>query len=153
MTTSMLRKLIQDNRGNAMVEFGLILPVLTVMAFGAADFGRLFIESAILAGASKSGAVQGYRTTRDSTDIAAMESRILSDVGELPGVTAKGETFCDCPDNPGVAVSCTTTTCAGYGLPRVYVKATAAKKLSTLGRYPGIPNEVDMSVKSYLRVQ
>ncbi len=149
----MLRRLIQDTRGNAMVEFGIVLPILTLMAFGAADFGRLFIESAILAGASKSGVVQGYRTTKDSTDTAAMESRILADVGELPGVTATGSSYCDCPDNPGVAVSCTTTTCTGYGLPRVYVKATASKTLTTLGRYPGVPNEVNMSLNSYLRVQ
>ena len=136
-----------------MVEFGIILPVLTLMAFGAADFGRLFIESAILAGASKAGAVQGYRTTKDSTDTAAMKSRIESDAGNLPGVTGTGSSYCDCPDNPGVAVACTTTTCSGYGVPRVYVKATAAKTLSTLGRYPGVPAQVDLSIDTYLRVQ
>lgn len=149
----MLRKLFRDTRANAMVEFGVALPILTLMAFGAADFGRLFVESAILAGASKSGAVQGYRTTRDSTDTGAIEARIMADVGNLPGVTATGASYCDCPDNPGVAVSCTTTTCTGYGLPRVYVKSTAAKTLTTLGSYPGIPNSVKMSINTYLRVQ
>lgn len=149
----MLKRLIRDTRGNAMVEFGVVLPILTLMAFGAADFGRLFIESAILAGASKSGAVQGYRTTKDSTDTTAMQNRILADVGNLRGVTGTGSSYCDCPDNPGVAVSCTDTTCAGYGIPRVYVKSTAAKTLQTLGRYPGIPNSVNMSINTYLRVQ
>lgn len=149
----MLKRLNRETRGNAVIEFGVVLPVLTLMAFGAADFGRLFVESAILASASKAGAVQGYRTTQDSTDTSAMEARILSDVGNLSGVTAMGSSYCDCPDNPGVPVSCTTTTCAGYGLPRVYVRSTAQKTLGTLGRYPGVPNEVDISITSYLRVQ
>ena len=136
-----------------MVEFGLALPLMMIMTFGAADFGRLFIESAILAGAAKSGAVQGYRTTKDSTDTAAMRSRVLSDVGGLEGVNASAEMYCDCPDNPGVPVACASTTCSGFGPPRVYVKATASKTFTTLGRYIGIPSSVDMQVDNYLRVQ
>lgn len=149
----MLKRFIRDTHGNTMVEFGIILPVLALMGFGAADFGRLFVESAILAGAAKSGAVQGYRTTKDSTDTGAMEARILADVGNLSDVTATGSSYCDCPDNPGVPVSCTATTCTGYGPPRVYVKATAARQMSTLGRYPGIPDTVNISMNAYMRVQ
>lgn len=146
-------RLLENQKGNAIVEFALATPVMMLMALDAADFGRLFVESAILASASSAGAVQGYRTTKDAIDAAAMEQSILSDIGGLDGVTAHAETFCDCPDNPGLEVACTTTTCPGYGFPRVYVKSTASKDFQTLGRYIGIPSDVDIDINSYLRVQ
>ena len=141
-----------DERGNAMVELALIVPLMMIMTFGATDFGRLFVESALLASASNAGAAVGYRTTKASTDNAAMEAAILADLGGLTGVTATAASYCDCPVT-GVPVSCTTTTCAGFGYPRVYVKSTASKSFRTLTQYIGVPSEASMSVDTYLRVQ
>lgn len=149
----MFKKFTKDREGSAMVEFGIVMPLLLAMAFGAADLGRLFVESAILAAASKAGAIQGYRTTKDSTDTTAMESRILSGTAGLAGVTASGVAYCDCPDNPGVQVSCSNTTCTDFGQPRVYVKASAVKQFKTAASYVGMPNLVDMKSDTYLRVQ
>jgi hypothetical protein len=51
-------------------------------------------------------------------------------------------------------VSCaTTTTCARYGVPRVFVQVTTSTTLQTIAPYPGIPNTVPLSGFAKVRVQ
>lgn len=45
-----IRKLLLNNRGQSMVEFALLLPVLILILFGIIEFGRVF--NASLAGAA-----------------------------------------------------------------------------------------------------
>ena len=51
-----LRKYIRNNRGQSMVEFALVLPLLLLILGGLIDFGRVFNQSMIVTAAAREGA-------------------------------------------------------------------------------------------------
>ncbi len=136
-----------------MVEFAIMTPVLLMLTIGATDFARVFIQSQGVAGGSNSGVAFGARRNVDSVNYAEMEARALNDVAGAEGATAAASQFCDCPQNPGVAVSCLNGSCPNYGKPRVYVKTVVTKNFSTFAKYPGIPRNVPVKSSGYMRVQ
>lgn len=148
-----LRHVRENKSGGSMIEFALTLPVILLMALGAGDLARIFVEAAMLAGASNSGATYGYRTHKASADFEGMKAVIAEDAAEIEGVTPTADRVCDCPDNPGVWIDCTQTTCTSYGLPRVYVRAKAAKQFETMAAYPGVQRVSEMSMETLIRVQ
>lgn len=51
-----IRRLLQNNRGQAMVEFALVLPVLLLIFGGIIECGRLFNENLTVTAAAREGA-------------------------------------------------------------------------------------------------
>ena len=151
--TKAITHAMRDERGGSMVEFAIVAPVLALLCFGAADFGRLFVESAVLAGAANAGAYYGYRTNPISGDDPGVRQMVLDDSTQLQGVTATYQRVCDCPDAPGTLVDCITASCPNYGPPRMYVRAGAQKQFDTIVKYPGIPGTVNLDLAGYMRVQ
>ena len=149
----MLTSILRNQKGNTLVEFAVATPIAMVLCFGAGDFGRMFVESAILAGAANAGAIYGYRNVSTAADSSGIQNAILIDSAQLSGVTASTEQLCDCPDAPKTWVSCNDTVCTNYGKPRAYLRARAAKKFETLGVYPKIPSKVNIDMSAYMRVQ
>lgn len=149
----MLKNFLRNRKGNSMVEFALATPIALVLCVGAADFGRMFTESAILAGASNAGAIYGYRNVGYASDAGGIQGAILTDAAQLKGVGSAAQQLCDCPDAPKTWVSCNGAVCTGYGKPRVYLRARAMKSFDTIGSYPGVPAHVNLDMSSYMRVQ
>ncbi len=149
----MLKQLFRNRKGNSLVEFALATPVALVLCVGAADFGRMFTESAMLAGAANAGAIYGYRTVGYAADISGIRNAVQTDVAQLSGVSAAAQQVCDCPDAPKTWVSCNDTVCTGYGKPRAYLRSRATKTFKTMGFYPGVPSRVAIDMSAYLRVQ
>lgn len=147
------RRLSADRRGASMIEFALIVPVMLLLTIGAVDFARIFIQSQAVTSAANSGVVFGARRNVDSVNFQEMQDRALDDTHGAPGSTAAASMFCDCPSNPGVAVDCLSGSCPTYGKPRVYVRTTVTKQFETFGKYPGVPDSVDISRASFMRVQ
>ena len=52
----MLRHRMKSDRGAAVVEFALVVPLLIVLVMGIAEFGRAFFIQATMAGAAREGA-------------------------------------------------------------------------------------------------
>jgi Flp pilus assembly protein TadG len=149
---SVIKRFLQDRRGGAMLEFAVTLPILMLVSFGAADFGRLFLETSVIANASGAGAVYAARSTREASDLGGAESAVLANVNGLQSVAADVSKVCDCPAAPGAWISCSST-CSGYGLPRIYIRSKASKSFDTFTKYPGIPDHVDIGISTWLRVQ
>jgi len=61
--------MLRDEKGAAMVEFGLILPLLIMLLFGAIEFGLLMYNKQVITNASREGARAGIvaRTPRMTT--------------------------------------------------------------------------------------
>lgn len=51
-----IRRHIQNNRGQSMVEFALILPILLLLVLGIIEFGRVFNQTLIVTAAAREGA-------------------------------------------------------------------------------------------------
>jgi len=74
--------LIRGNRGNAMVEFALVFPLLLVVCFGITEFGRAWMTMNILTSAAREGVRLAVVT---APNIAAVEQRVR-DVCDAAGV-------------------------------------------------------------------
>lgn len=51
-----LRRLVKENKGQGLVEFALVLPILLLLLFGIVEFGRIFNVYLISKEASREGA-------------------------------------------------------------------------------------------------
>ena len=143
-------------RGMIVVELAMVAPLLMLMMVGAADFSRVFYHAIEVSNASGTSAFYGSGSTVRAASTAVIEEIAQEDAGDLSGVTVTSSSFCDCPDNTtglSGAVSCVDTTCAGFGLPRVYSRVTVQQSFELLIPWPGVPNPVTLSRESFFRVQ
>ncbi len=96
-----------NERGNSLVEFALVLPLLLLVIAGMVDFGFLFQRYEVITNAAREGArlavLPGYTTadvenrvrayvreglSGDATDIASRTTVALAPVAVAPGVGA-----------------------------------------------------------------
>ena len=144
-------QLFRSERGNAIVEFAICVPVFLTLVLAAVDFSRLFFETTIASNAAAAGSYFGARDIRNSIDYAGMRAVSAADSTELDGQTITADRYCDCPD--GTVIDPCTTSCVGYGPPRVYMRARVQKSFTTLGWYPGIPRTTPINMRRWIRVQ
>ena len=125
----MLRRLIGLSRnrdGNVLVEFGLLLPVATVMLLALFDYGRAVHERMALQSAARAG---GEYAMKNFSDAAGIEQAVQA-AGGLEGQTLSVTTtqFCECPD--GTSVACGGTCATGDFL--AFISITVTKPFGTL---------------------
>jgi len=136
------RRLGACRQGNAAIEFGLSVPILVIIVFGAYDYGSAYVEGIRLAGAARAGAQQSLYdpTDWDNTDRveqSALEEYVghaltQSDIDALP-VSAAASTFCGCSD--GVTLDCSAT-CPGGDQPGRFVTVTLSRAVPLTLPYP-----------------
>jgi Flp pilus assembly protein TadG len=68
-----LMRFIRGNRGNAVVEMALVMPLLLLIGFGLTEFGRAWVTKSILTSAAREGARLAVVT---APDINAVEQRV-----------------------------------------------------------------------------
>jgi hypothetical protein len=136
--------------GAAIVELGLVLPLLLLLFLGTMDFGRVMYWSITLTHAARAGAQYGAQSNGSAGDYPGIRTAALSEAQDIGAIIVEPERYCRCP--PETVVSCTGT-CIGYGLPRVFVKVTTHATFKTLVPWPGIPAETKMTRTALLRLQ
>lgn len=136
------RRLGACRRGNSAVEFGLAVPFLVLLAFGAFDYGRAYAESVRLNGAARAGAQQSLYDSNawENTDLAeqsALEEyaghALTPDEIAAMAVTAAGSAFCAC--TAGATVACSAT-CPGGSSPGQFVSVAMSTTVPLTLPYP-----------------
>jgi Flp pilus assembly protein TadG len=77
-----------QGRGQALVEFVLVFPLMLLLLFGLIDIGRLVYANNALSEAAREGARYGSVQARSANDIAGIETYTVSRVAGIGGVTA-----------------------------------------------------------------
>lgn len=92
-----IRRMIKNNRGQALVEFALVLPVLLLLIVGSMEFGLIIHKYMVVAEAAREGArsaaVGGSNATVTSV-VTAAASQIPGDqltITVTPGTRVRGE--------------------------------------------------------------
>ena len=132
-----------------MVELAVVLPVLVLIAIGVMDYGRVYFTSVAVSNAARAGAEWGISQPGNQTKFPEIEAFAKLDGAETGGITATAQRICKCG---GTTVSCSTT-CGGYGVPRVYVEVTASKSVAMILNYPGLPSTITISRTATFRLQ
>jgi Flp pilus assembly protein TadG len=124
------RRLGACPKGSSAVEFGLTVPLLVLLAFGAFDYGSAFVESVRLNGAARAGAQQALYNAQDWQNTDQMEQVALEEyaghaltpeeIAVMP-VAATAQAFCAC--TAGMTLACTAT-CPGGESPGQFVSVT-----------------------------
>ena len=69
----LLRRTEDRSRGQALVEFALVFPILALLIFGLVDFGRVVYTQNAISQAAREGARWGSVQARSATDIPGIE--------------------------------------------------------------------------------
>lgn len=126
----------QRSRGQALVEFAILVPVLLLILAIAADFGRAFTAYIAIGSAAHEGATFGMQSLANANDSAKIRSAALADAPSIMGVA---------PTVPNAVVS---KDAQGYNRVAVTVNYT----FSPLMPIPPIPNSISLTRTVTMRV-
>jgi Flp pilus assembly protein TadG len=115
----------RHDSGNMMIEFALILPVLSLMLFGMLDLGRYALQKSAMLEGARAGAQYGIMAPLDSANI----NTTAQNATNLTGVTATNTVFYEC--TAGVSVSAGTT-CTGGGSPKQYITVSLSRTFTSV---------------------
>jgi Flp pilus assembly protein TadG len=137
----------RDERGSAIVESALVIPVMVLALLGAVDFSRAYYAQIEVNSAAQAGANYGLANINDT---AGMKSAAILDAPDVPTLTATSTTGCECADGSGVTPICTTApSCSTLLVDYIEVDTTAT--ITTTLPYPGIPSTLTLSGKAHVR--
>ena len=139
----------RSERGAALLELVIVIPLLILFVIGAAEFGRVYYAAITVANAARAGAQFGTRDGQ-SGNFAGMTQAAQSEAADLGGISSFPSRFCRCPD--GSVPSCTGT-CPGFGAPEVFVKDSVVKTITFFVKYPGLPQSITVRRTATFRVQ
>ncbi len=151
-------KRVRSERGAALVELAVALPLLLIIMVGTIDFGRAFRTAMIVTNAVRAGAQFGSQNPVNSTNTTGMvaaANAVLSANGLSPEpLMPSAQTFCQCATNSGTftnAANCSDPCTGGHLVVSVIV--TAAVRFSLIQPFPGIPNSVTITRGATARAQ
>ena len=143
-----------SRRGAAAVELALSGTLLMMLGFGAADFAAIFFDGLTVANAAGSSAFYGAHDNIIAGDFDAIKQRARddaeNDVGPVdPTVTQ----ICRCPGAaPFACINYGTVTCAGYGVPRAYVRVRVEEPFDSTSGISLFPS-VTVRREAWMRVR
>jgi Flp pilus assembly protein TadG len=111
----------RSRRGQALVEFAILLPMLAALAGGAIDFARVYQASMALQSATRNAAESAATTTATSGAAQVEAQRVVCvETQRLPGfVPGGGDSIPTCTA-PDVAVTAFTYSTSGTGFSPSY---------------------------------
>jgi Flp pilus assembly protein TadG len=147
----------RTRRGGAAIELAVLLPFLVLLAIGAAELGRAYHASIVVANAASAGARYGAQNVNTSGDAASMNAAATIDAGDIGDVAPESSRFCRC-SNGTTPASCTSACPApagypAYTEPEVFVTTSATKTVTFLMHYPGFPASITVRRTATFRVQ
>jgi Flp pilus assembly protein TadG len=138
-------------KGQAILELALMLPVLLLLAVGIIEFGRLAYFAIEVSNAARAGAQYGTQSlalASDSADITDAAQNDAPDIGTNLNVTPVAS--CGCTATAAIGGTCPGSGCS---YPLVYLTVTTQYDLSTIFHYPGIPRTFSLTGTSVMPVK
>lgn len=150
----------KSQRGNAMIEFVIAVPLLMFIAIGLVEVGRFAYFSVLVGNAAHAGAQYGSQSFTTVVDTTGMADAAKADGQNVTGLTASGTHVCTCwngttaSPSPPTTTACNTTVCPLSGYHRVlYAQVTATGSFTSLFSYPGLPHTHSVSRTATIRAK
>jgi len=90
----MWRKKLKSQKGQALVEMALVLPLLLILVFGIIEFGRIFSAGLVVTHSAREGARLGAVGSTDSAiETRVKNSAVTLDTAQLNIAVVPGESL------------------------------------------------------------
>lgn len=155
----------KENRGSALLELALVLPIFVLAIVGSAEFGRFEYYSIEATNAARAGAAYAAQGTAfaATSNLSAIQTAAKNDAPDLTSVatmTVTSSTACQC-DTSGVFTPTGTTesattaasTCTSPGKIISYVQVNTSAPLSTILSWPGFPSSITLQGQAVMRIK
>ena len=145
----------RSEQGSALLEFSLLTPIVIFIFLGMIDFS-IGIDRAMLVTQTASIIAQygtiypSTATSPNATNTSVMSAAASYAAQGLSGMTVTPTTFYAC--TPGGAHVASSSTCATYATPLLYVQVNTSVTVPVLVNYPGLPGSFALQGLSVLRV-
>ncbi len=144
-------------RGNALIEFTIVAPLLLLLALGVGDFCRAFYYGMVTENAARAGAQ--YALRNNYTNAAGIRNAAVQDTG-LPtsqfstANVTEASCFLRCPGSE-TEMACTVANLNSCATEQayIYVRVQTQYGFNTLVNYPGIPRTTTLHGISVMRVR
>ena len=141
-------------RGNAFMEFAIVVPVMVLLLFGVVDYSRVFYYAQIVNSAARVGTqVAMLGPQNQNTLIMTETANAQADSASVPSsmnFTATASQWCQCAGTTG-SVTCNPGSCAGEMY--TYAQVNTSLTFTTLFQYPVLPTSMTLQGQSIVRVQ
>lgn len=145
------RRFGNDTRGVAAIEFGVLVPLLSLMVVSVTDIGLAIYRKMQAEGSSQAGVeyaiAHGFDANAISTAVTAATNSNAINASPVP------IKFCGCATNSGVSSMTCGGTCPGGGTAGTYTIVSAQGSYSTIINYQIVPNSYVISTQSTARLQ
>jgi Flp pilus assembly protein TadG len=143
-----------EERGAALVELAIALPLLMLILVGTVDFARVFYMSIELTNAARAGAQFGAASLANSGRPADMQAAAVGAAPDIGHIDVTAARVCWCATNAAAftAVACNATCGAGEHLV-ASATVTASRTFTTIASLPGIPNAIVLTRTATMRVR
>lgn len=146
-----LKDLLHQRCGASAAEFALVLPIMTVLLFGAVDVSGLAWAKMQVGAAARAGA--SYALTYGYNE-AGINAAVADATGLTVTAGAPSEIF-GCPDAAGgiIETADDSTPCGDSGeTPGTYVTVSASADYSPIFGWPGLPDTVPLTSETKVRI-
>lgn len=146
-----VRRWLADRRGVAAVEFGLMIPIFSLMVVSVTDIGlgvfrKMQVENAAQAGAQYAIA-RGFNQDGISSAVTAASNSAAVSASPAP------VQFCGCPTTTGISTVSCGSSCPGGSAAGTYAKVSAQATYYTLIDYRVVATSYNITAQSTARLQ
>lgn len=132
-----MRFVAHGERGTALAEMVVVMPLLLTMLIGFVELGRYADYSIRVANAARAGAQYAAQNLDTAADVAGITAAATADTASASNVSISASTFCTCADGSADA-NCVVATCsANHRI--VYAQVQSTGSLRALFGYSGLP--------------
>lgn len=138
---ALVKHLIRDERGQALVETSFSASFLLLFLLGAADMARGAYQAIEVANAAKAAVQYGAQNTASASSTAAIQAAASSDAADITGLSTSVALTGACSDGTpcsGTGGACLATDCSSSHIENVLTVNTSAS-FTPMVQIPGLP--------------
>jgi Flp pilus assembly protein TadG len=137
-------------RGSAMVEFAVLMPIMVFFLLGIIDVGRYTYYGILASHAARAGVQYGAQTSMTALDKSGIQNAAHLDAQSLSNFSSTTTVLCTVS---GANTSCPANNTSSVPTSLVYyVQVNVTGTFNTLISYPGIPNKVPVTGTAVMRL-
>jgi Flp pilus assembly protein TadG len=147
----LIRRLMNDESGQSLIEVYVILPILMLILVGAVEMGRVAYASIEVMNAAAAGVQYGAQNPISAFDAPGIALVAQNDAADITLSSVTPSRSCICSTTPATGCAATGTACPGSN-PETILTVTTQASFNPGFRLPGFPTSFTLQGKAVQKV-